>query len=174
VSLAYPLELFEGRSLLGRELRGNLDDDLKEEVPASEAPEVRHPLPLQSKDVPVLGSRRYLERGGAVQGGNSDLGAEGGLREGERKLGQEIVTVAGEQIVLLDRDHDVKITRCPAPKTGLALSLETNLGTVLNPGGNSDLEEVLAFDPSLAPAFLARALHERPLPAALRARPSDR
>src|SRR5262249_61000632 len=79
----------------------------------------------------------------------------------------EIGILAREEIVLGDAHQHVEVAGRSALKTARALAVDPHLHPVLDPGGDLDLEEMLAPDAAFTPARRARFAIELALTPAL-------
>ena len=77
---------------------------------------------------------------GALEGGHGELGAEGGLGEGDRHDEREVLAVAAEHGVVLDVDDDEQVARRPAVAAGAAPALEPDALAVGDARGDADLD----------------------------------
>ena len=135
-----------------RQARRNLDDHLVVEVALAPPAEVRHALALQDQALARLRARRHRQLRLALEDRHLDGVAEGRLRKGDRQLGDQMRSLADEELVGADVDHDVEIARRAAELAGLALAGEPELIAVFHAGGDRHLEQPLPaltpFDPS--------------------------
>src|SRR3990172_1309823 len=158
----------EQLALLVAELGGHGDAGADQEVAASAAVEVGHSLAPQDKDAAGLGAGRHLERVRlAVQRGHLRLAAQGGLRQVQLQIVDQVVLVALELRVRPHGDADVEVAGPAAVGADVALAGEPHLRAVADAGGDLDQElaglplasgalAVLAGvgdDPALAPAL---------------------
>src|SRR5262249_52886274 len=91
----------------------------------------------------------------AVERGNSDLRAEGGLREGDGNIDVEIIALTFEDLVFFDVDHHIEIASRPRILTSLALAGQSQTRAGVNAGGNLYFELLLLLDSPLAAAGFA-------------------
>src|SRR5207237_120767 len=82
-----------------------------------------------------LGARRNLDRGLAVQSRHADFGAEGGLDKINGDFAQEIVGFTLENLVRLDVENNVQITRGTATRAGLAVAAGSKARAGIHAGG---------------------------------------
>src|SRR5712692_68319 len=168
---------FEGLqrlALAGAERVGNLEDQAVATVSVAATAEVGHALAAQFQQVMRLASGRDLELRRPVEHGHVDLGAERELRKGQGQVAVEIGALAGEQLVVEDPDEDVQVAGRAPEEPARALAVEPHLHSVLDAGGDLDLEHALGPLSTLSAADLARRLDPLALTPALRARSPDR
>jgi hypothetical protein len=114
---------------------------------------VREALTFNPKDGTRLAARGNLETGFTVNGGHLHLGTEGSLGKVDRKLIVDIITIPGEELMLLYGEGNVEITGGTAFCPGITLTAQAYLVAVINPGGNLDLDTALVFPLAAAPAL---------------------
>ena len=81
-----------------------------------------------------------------LERGNHDLRAERRLRERNRNMAVQIVLAPLEEFVVLNVQHNVKITRRTALSAGIALSGYSQLRSIVDAGGNFQLERFFSND----------------------------
>ena len=109
------------------------------------------PLALEPELEAAGAARRDRERLHAIQGGNVDLGPEYGLGDADGNFDLEVLPLALEVGVGLDLDDDGQITGGRSLGTGLALTLEPELGPRIDPWRDLDDE---AFRLAIGPLNL--------------------
>ena len=117
-----------------------LDDDLDQLVAAAPAADVGHAAALEPEHVAALRPPGDVQPVGAVEGRHLDLGAEGGLREADRHLAEQVVAVALEERVLADQDLDAEVAPRGAGVARLALAAELEPHAALDARGDVDLQ----------------------------------
>src|SRR5437870_2227684 len=169
-----PCELLEQLALAGRQLLRRLHDDTHQLVAAPVAVQVRDALALQAKDLPRLGAGRDLHARRALERGHLHLGPEGGLRDADRHLTDDVPSLAHEQGMLAHAEQHVEVARGAAvhPRLALAAELQTRAG--VDPGGNLDVQLMSPALDTRAAARRARVGDDRPLPVAVAAGLGDR
>ena len=146
----------EGPCGLGRgviELGWQHDPDPGVEIAASLAAKTRHSLALQPEAVAVLGPGWNAQEDSPLQGRDRNLGAEKGLRKGDRQLALKIVALAREHRVgpNPDRDDEVAAART---LTG-QLDLRSGVGTTRDRDVESTAVELDAPDRAVERFFEA-------------------
>src|SRR5439155_25603576 len=169
-----PCELLEQLALAGRQLLRRLHDDTHQLVAAPVAVQVRDALALQAEDLPRLGGGRDLHARRALERGHLHLGPEGGLRDADRHLADDVPSLAHEQGMLAHAEQHVEVARGAAvhPRLALAAELQTRAG--VDPGGNLDVQLMSSALDTRAAARRARVGDDRPLPVAVAAGLGDR
>jgi hypothetical protein len=94
-----------------------------------------------------------LELDLSVERRHFDFRAEYGLDEGHRDLEMEIGAVSLEERMVAKNHHDVEIARFAPRDAGFALATDTQPRTIIDARRNLQLNRLLAFDPTGAPAF---------------------
>nr|WP_276602979.1 hypothetical protein [Nannocystis pusilla] len=128
-----------------------------------------HALALAGDDVVRLGAGLELEVDVAGQGRGLDGAAERRLDHRDRDLRVDVVLVALEPLVGLDRDLDVEVAGRAALGAGHAAPGDPQGLAVVDAGGDVDLEGRLALDRAGARAGLARRGDHLPLALTARA-----
>jgi hypothetical protein len=95
------------------------------------------------------------------------------LRKRQRDLGVQIGAVALETLIVRHVQADVEIAGLAAPGSSLAPTRHAQGRTILDAGGNADLECLLGRRQAAAPAGLTGLAHDGALAAADRARGLD-
>ena len=132
-------QLAEQFFLPGGEVPRGLDDDLDQLVAAAPAADVGHPPPLEPEHVAALGPLGDVQPVRAVEGGDLDLGAEGGLGEADRHLADQVVAAPLEERVLADHDLDPEVAPGRTGVARLALVAELEPHAALDARGDSTL-----------------------------------
>src|SRR5947209_18436250 len=132
-------ELAEEFLLLVAEFGGGADLEMHLEVAAAVLAQVGDALAADADDPAALGAGGDLQRQLlAVQGGNRELVAEGGLRDIDRHLEQQVVALALEEAMRLDVQHYVQVARHTAAWGRLALAIHAQLDTLVCAGRDFD------------------------------------
>src|SRR5437588_3656129 len=152
--------------LLGREVGRDDHADVDDLVAPPAGAQVGHSVPVQPEDPPILGSRRDLEALRALHRGDLDAVAQRRLDDRQRQLIDDVGAVALEHRVGLDVERDVKVARLAAPRPGLALPAEADLGAAVDPGRDAHAHLLLTGHVSRAGAATARLLDDLALSAA--------
>jgi hypothetical protein len=134
---------------------GYFDIDLDELVAGAAASDIGQSLSLDAKDAAVLGSRGNFELFFAVEAGDIDSGAEGGLGKANGDEGDEVVSVAFEEIVGLYCDVAVEVSSGTAHSPGLAFAGDTYPLSLMNAGGDLDIDDSFFRDMAGAATVLA-------------------
>ena len=92
----------------------------------------------------------------AVEGLEFDGGAERGLGDRDRHLGDQVVIVSHEEIVRCNPEVDVQVARSPAAWPDRSPTGQAQRRAGVDAGGNVDLVRLVDGDPTLAPARAAR------------------
>lgn len=87
-----------------------------------------------------------------IDGGNRKLRAERGLRKGDRNVAKQIMLAALEKLVLLNAQHDVKVSGRTAVSAGIAFSGDSQLRAGVDARWNFQFEILLTDDASIAAA----------------------
>src|SRR5439155_14783548 len=115
----------------------------------------RHALAAQAQHLVRLAAGDDLQRLRAAEDGHLDLGPECQLGERHGQVAEQIGAVAREDRVVADPHEDVEIARGAAVHTAAALAGQAQLHAVVDAGRDLDAQDVLAAQPSLAPASSA-------------------
>src|SRR5690242_16270144 len=152
---------------LGRRLDGHVDD----QVTPARGVQVPDPQPVHGDDLAGLGSRADVEFPGPVQGLDAQGGAERGRghRDGHRAV--QVVGLALEDGVRALDDLQEEVTRGATARPDLALAGQLDVGTVLDPRGDPDLDGAPGANPAVGVTFRAGPPDDRAEPVAVRARP---
>src|SRR6516225_2835829 len=152
---------------LGRRLDGHMDD----QVTPARAVQVAHAQAVHRDDLARLGAGADVQLPGPVQRLHAQRGAEGGRghRDGHRAV-QVVGLALADRVRPLD-DLQEQVTRRAAARPDLPFAGQLDVGPVLHPGGNTDLDGAPGPDPAVAVAFGAGPPDDGAEPAARRARP---
>src|SRR5262249_39453521 len=120
-------ELVEQESLFAREFPGRQHLDGREQVAASAARDVGHPLASQPQRRTGLRALGDLDRFLAIERPHLDLAAERQRREVDRDLTKKVDAVAPEELVLLDVNRDEEIAGGTAGGSAFAFTLHAEL-----------------------------------------------
>src|SRR5271165_457045 len=115
-------------------------------------------MAAQAKLGSALRSGRNLEQRLALQCRHFRFAAQCRSRKRNRHLAIEVVLFAGENFVLANMHHDVKIARRTAANSGFTISGRSEPGAVIDPGGNLQFDSCPLFEPAVAPAIPARMI----------------
>ena len=96
--------------LFFRKIAGNHDPYLNAVIAAAAASQMGDPLPFQTENSAVLGSRGDLETDISVQGGNLERIAESRLSESNFLIGVNIVVDPFKELMGTDGHADIEIT----------------------------------------------------------------
>src|SRR5215467_386995 len=164
-------QLLEQGFLLLVELARRLDGHVDDQVTPARGVQVPHPQPVHGDDLAGLGSRADVEFPGPVQGLDAQGGAECGRghRDGHRAV--QVVGLALEDRVRALDDLEEEVTRRATARADLALAGQLDVGAVLDPRGDPDLDGAPGADPAVGVTFRAGPPDDRAEPAAGRARP---
>src|SRR4029453_7658532 len=127
---------------------------------------VGDPLAAEPEEAPRLGPLLDLHLDGAVDRGDVELGAEGRLGDADGDVAHDVVPLAAEELVLVDRDRDVEVAGCTGC-AGLALAAELEARPRVDARGYLHLDLVLLADAPRAAAGRARVLDHLARAAAL-------
>ena len=162
------LELLEEAALLRGELSRHGDVDQYPVVASSETLQDGHPLAPQHPDLARLGAGVELELLRAVEGLHLDPDAERRLDDGEIDLGEDVVPLTHETVVVADAHLDVGVARPRAEPARVALAGEPDALAVMNPLGDLDFERPLLDRAAGTLARLAVLLDAPPRAVAVR------
>ena len=109
-----------------------------------------HAFAAQAEDLAGLCFVRNAQAGGTVQSRDVNVATQGSGGHGDGDLTMQVITVALEDVVLLDADLDVEIARRAATHARLALAGEPDARAVLDARRNVDGERALLGDAALA------------------------
>src|SRR5208283_3297983 len=148
-------ELAQQLSLNACELFWCLDGHLHDEISATALVEMGHALRAKTKFLPALCAFRNLQHGRTFERGYLHLGAERRLRERDGQDAMQVIAIALEELVRLDREHDVQIAGGSAEATGIALALIADARSLFDSCRNADVDHVLALDATISAAHAA-------------------
>ncbi|KAF4530304.1 hypothetical protein B566_EDAN018442 [Ephemera danica] len=106
----------------------------------------------QAEGLAVLRALGYLDFRLAAQGGHFDAAAQGDAGQAHGHVAVQVITIALEDLVLLDANLDVQIARRAAVAAGLAIAGGTNAHAFVDAGRNLHFECLLALDAAGATA----------------------
>src|SRR5438270_5493580 len=142
-------------------------------VAAAGALQKLHAFAAEAEDLVRLRACRDAQRLGAVDRVGLDLGAEGGLGEGDGLLGMNVVVAVRELRVLVDGDEYVQIAGRTAIETGFPFAGHAQARAIVDAGGDFDGDIFLLAHAAGAVAVRAGILDHFAGAAALRARAGD-
>src|SRR5229473_3102675 len=148
----------QGRPLLGRELRRRPHVHPHVQIALAPLTDARQPLGAQPIDRAGLRARLQLERRGAVGGRYVQLGAERGLRKGERQVVNQVVAMALEARVVGDVEHRDQIAGWAVAGTRHARAAHREIVMVGDAGGDVDLDTLPGAHATVALALGTRVL----------------
>src|SRR5471032_2978968 len=125
---------------------GRNDRDLHDLIAALVGARVEHTLFAQTEFLAVHGPLRNFEqgaaaiRGGAIDGGHLDLGAESGFPHRHRNRDFDVVAIAMEEGVVLHLGGDVKIARRRSHGAGVAFTGNAQAAAVARAGRDAEFD----------------------------------
>ena len=141
--------------LLFAELGRHLHLDGHVEIALGTAGKGGHALIANPEGGASLGARPDLDGGLAIQGGNLELTTEGCGAEREGDFAEKRGALALEDIMVLDVDEGVKITRRAAAHACIAVAGGAEADAGINARRDAELDAGLALDAAFAPAVAA-------------------
>src|SRR5215831_1520508 len=139
-------QLLECVALLLREPFRRLHLHGREQIASTATVDVGHALAAQSERRPGLRALRYFDLVHAVERRHLDLAAERHRRVVHGNLAEEVVSVAPEELVLLDVNDDVEAAGWSAGGSGFAFAGHSQLLASRDASGNLDRELTVAGD----------------------------
>src|SRR5215470_9801616 len=115
-------ELFEQPLLLAGQSSRRDDRSDHKQIAASVALQRDDAFAFETEDGTGLCAFRDGQRLFAVERGNTDLRAQGGLSEGDGNVDVEIIALTFEDVVFFDVDHHIEIAGRPGALASLALA----------------------------------------------------
>mmetsp|Transcript_17681 Transcript_17681/g.43088 ORF Transcript_17681/g.43088 Transcript_17681/m.43088 type:complete len:276 (-) Transcript_17681:539-1366(-) len=109
-------------------------------TPLRWVPEPWCTVTLQSHNLTGLSARGDLDRYLAVDDWSLDRISKDGVQVANGLFGINLGTFSTEIIVLLDTEEDVQVSSWATVRAGITLTSDTQLVTVLNTGGDRDLD----------------------------------
>src|SRR5437870_153724 len=160
-------------ALLFGELPGSMDLHRDEQIAASASADIRQPFAAQSECGSGAGAFRNLHRLAAVQRRHLHLATQHDGREVHRDLAEEVRSIAPEEVVLLNMDNDVEVSRRTAGTASFTFTLQAQLLAARDPSRNLDRNLALFRHPSGAATGVARLREGSTRTAALGTRRCD-
>src|SRR5699024_473972 len=151
-------ELLEQLALLVAQRSGHVHVEDDPDVAAALAAQRRGPEPLEGDLLAGLGAGPPVEVLVPVEGLQRDGGAEGGGGDGHGDGGDEVVAVAGEDVVVGDAQLDEQVAGGTAGLADLPLAAQLDPGAVLDAGGDPHGHGALGRGAAVAGAARAGAL----------------
>src|SRR5215472_6522900 len=149
-------KLFQQLLLALVQARRRLHANAHEQIALARALQGLQAFPADAERGAALRALRYFQLVLTVQGRDHDLASQGCLGEGNRYRAVEILAFALEEGMRLHSQHDVKIARRRAVRTGIALLLIADSGAVFHAGRHRNIHGTLAHHPGFSAALAAR------------------
>src|SRR5687767_11667826 len=146
------VQLVQELALVFGELDRRFDRDMAIQVAGIAGTHALDTLAAQAELLACLSALGNVDRRLALQGGHLDLAAQRRPRETDRYHAMQVVAVALEDLVLLEPDLDVQVTRRPAVGARLAVAGAADAHAVVDAGGNLHFQRLLLLDAALAMA----------------------
>src|SRR5690606_7280405 len=113
--------------LLAGQAGGDPDPHADDQIAPATALQPREAAATQAQQVSGLRAGRHPDPGGAVHRRDLELRAEGGLREGQVELVDQVGAVADEALVLLDLHDGDDVAARPTSRPGVPLAPQGNV-----------------------------------------------
>src|SRR5208282_294090 len=167
-------EFLQEFALAGGETARCLHHHANHLIAAPIAMQIDDALALEPQHFARLGAGGNLELDLAVQRRHVDFASERRLRKADRHFNDDVVFLAGEELMLLDVDDDVQVASGSSPVAGLAFAPQLEPRAIVDTGRNAHGQRLLPSEPALSLALGARVGNDHPFAAALAAGCRDR
>src|SRR6267154_2094716 len=157
-------ELLQHRALLRRQLGGRPHVHAHVEIAAPALAHARQPLAAQPVHGAGLRAGLQFERRRAVRSGHAQLRAQRRLREGQRQVVDEIVTLTLEAGVLGDVEHGDQVARRTVARPRGAGPAHREVVMIGDARGDVDLHQLLGANPAVPLALRAGPRDDAPIP----------
>src|SRR5207302_5359972 len=149
-------------------MRGHHHPDDADLVASPPAPHVRNAHAVQLDLLTRLHAGRDIDHVLPVDGGHRDVVAQHRLRNGDRQLEHDVLTVPHQLRMRPHAEPNVQVADRATARPHLALTAETERHVLVDARRNGHLDRVPHLDAALAPAVRARILDDAALTATLR------
>ena len=153
--------------------RRNFDLNADVQIAVAIALQIFHALAFDAKGRARLRAGGNFNRRPAVERRHFNFRAESRLDKTDRHFAEQVVAVALKNFMRLDMQHDVKIARWPAAKTGFAVAGGTQARTRVHTRRDAELDFGAAFALAFAVAGFAGLFHDASRAIAVRTRLRD-
>src|SRR3989440_1966928 len=157
-------ELLQQRALLRRQLGGRPHVHAHVEIAAPALAHARQPLATQPVHGAGLRAGLQLQRRRPVRSGHAQLRAQRRLREGQRQIVDEVVTLTLEARVLGDVEHGDQVTGRTVARPRGAGPAHREVVMIGDPRGDVDLHQLLRANPAVPLALRAGLRDDAPIP----------
>ena len=164
------VQLAQQLALVLGELDRRLDRDVAVQVARVAGAHALDALAAQAELLAGLGAFGNVDRRLARESGHFDLAAEGGRDEAYGHLAMQIITVALEDVVLLQANLDIQVTGWSTVGAGLSVAGAADAHAVVDAGRNLHFQRFLLLELALAVAGGAGLRNDLAGAAAVRAR----
>jgi hypothetical protein len=141
-------ELLELGLLRSGQVCGHFDIDAHVQIAMAVALDILNSFPFEPEQGSGLGAGWHADIGLSIQSWNVNLGPESRLDETHGDLAKQIIAVALENLVRLDMQDDVQVSRWSAASPSLSISGGAEPRAGLDPGGDAQRD----FGGEFAPA----------------------